>query len=141
VQSRNEESAQATAFSFSDTQQALRMQFDLLSTLNSTTKALTDQQTQHNSQFQETMTRVLQSNLQIYQTIIQLQTNLPAQVMRQQPVYLLDAKGFELPFHLEFITSKDVCLIHRAPYRAHMLTYMTGVRFLVNRAFQRVWSK
>ena len=47
-------------------------------------------------------------NLQTYQAILQLQSQLPAQVLRDQPVYLEDAKGFSAPFYLEFVTSLDV---------------------------------
>lgn len=34
-----------------------------------------------------------------------MQTSLPPQIERQQPVYFLDACGFLAPFHLEFIKS------------------------------------
>jgi hypothetical protein len=108
VKSQNDENSQTTITSFSDIQQAMRMQHDLWVNVNSTTNTLVDQHAQQSLHFQETMARVLQSTLQIYQAVLQSETNLPPQVMRQQPVYLLDAKGFELPFHLEFITSREV---------------------------------
>jgi hypothetical protein len=37
--------------------------------------------------------------------VVTMQANLPLQVQRQQPVYFIDACGFEAPFHLEFINS------------------------------------
>ncbi len=45
---------------------------------------------------------------QIYQKILQDQTEVPGQVLRQQPVYLEDARGIMAPFHLEFVTSAQV---------------------------------
>jgi hypothetical protein len=36
-------------------------------------------------------------------------TTLPAQVLREQPVYFTDAYGLEVPFHLEFVYSSEVC--------------------------------
>jgi hypothetical protein len=45
---------------------------------------------------------------QIYQKMTQAQTEVPGQVLRQQPVYLEDARGVLAPFHLEFVTSADV---------------------------------
>jgi hypothetical protein len=46
----------------------------------------------------------------IYQIMsqAQAQAEVPAQVMRQQPVYLEDARGISAPFHLEFVTCADV---------------------------------
>ena len=54
------------------------------------------------------MTNVLRTNLQIFQTMIQIQemvTRIPGQIERQQPVFLVDALGNSSPFHLEFIRS------------------------------------
>lgn len=48
---------------------------------------------------------VQETNLKIYQMVLNMQTSLPPQVERQQPVYFLDACGFRAPFHLEFIKS------------------------------------
>jgi hypothetical protein len=112
AEERNEKQSQAVTHSTINTLHAMQAQMDILKTLHSTTRILTDQQEQHNSRFEETMTKVLQSTMQIYQTILQFQ-DLPPQVMRQQPVYLLDAKGYELPFYLEFITSRDVSYVFR----------------------------
>ena len=38
----------------------------------------------------------------------QSQKEIPGQVLRQQPVYLEDARGVVTPFHLEFVTSAEV---------------------------------
>ncbi len=38
----------------------------------------------------------------------QSQTDIPRQILRQQPVYLEDARGVLAPFHLEFVTSAEV---------------------------------
>ena len=43
-----------------------------------------------------------------YQAILQIQRELPPQILRQQPVYLQDAKGLLAPFYLEFVISKEV---------------------------------
>jgi hypothetical protein len=53
-----------------------------------------------------------QTNLQIFRAVIEIQkfmTTLPAQVLREQPVYFTDAYGLEVPFHLEFVYSSEVC--------------------------------
>ena len=42
------------------------------------------------------------------QIISQSQTDIPRQILRQQPVYLEDARGVLAPFHLEFVTSAEV---------------------------------
>lgn len=47
-------------------------------------------------------------NIQIFQAVLKIQnfiTHIPAQVERQQPVYLIDAFGRQSPFHLEFVRS------------------------------------
>jgi hypothetical protein len=112
AEERNENQSQTVTRSATNTLHALEAQMDILKKLHSTTRVLMEQQEQHNSRFEATMTKVLQSTLQNYQTILQFQ-DLPPQVMRQQPVYLLDAKGYELPFYLEFITSRDVSYVLR----------------------------
>lgn len=51
-------------------------------------------------------------NVQVFQVVMNIQnliTHIPAQVERQQPVYLIDALGRQSPFHLEFIRSAEVC--------------------------------
>lgn len=63
----------------------------------------------NNSQFQNNLCNVAneirESNLQIYRTFLTMQSALPPQVERQQPVYFHDACGLQSPFHLEFINS------------------------------------
>jgi hypothetical protein len=76
--------------------------------IQSTATAINDQQERYYSHFQETMENVSQSTKEIYQAVVRCSTDLPGQVMLQQPVHLLDAKGFSLPFHLDFISSKRV---------------------------------
>ena len=49
-----------------------------------------------------------QATIQVHQIISQAQTEIPGQVLHQQPVYLEDARGVLAPFHLEFVTSADV---------------------------------
>jgi hypothetical protein len=54
-----------------------------------------------------------QMNVQIFQEVLKIQNfinHIPAQVDRQQPVYLIDALGRQSPFHLEFIRSAEVCV-------------------------------
>ncbi|KAK3386172.1 hypothetical protein B0H63DRAFT_192709 [Podospora didyma] len=61
----------------------------------------------------EITANVMKMNIQIFQAILNLQhhlTRIPAQVERQQPVYMIDALGRESPFHLEFIRSADAFL-------------------------------
>jgi hypothetical protein len=47
----------------------------------------------------------LQEEIDKHRMVLKMQTTLPLQVERQQPVYFLDACGFHAPFHLEFINS------------------------------------
>lgn len=54
-----------------------------------------------------------QTNVKIFNIVLNIQTlitRLPAQVERQQPVFLIDALGRHTPFHLEFITCAEVRL-------------------------------
>ena len=63
---------------------------------------------QQGKQILNTTTEVLRINVQIFQAVVQLQsivTQIPGQVERQQPVFLIDALGKPSPFHLEFIHS------------------------------------
>jgi hypothetical protein len=49
--------------------------------------------------------------VKVFQIVLQIQrliTTIPAQVERQEPVYLLDALGRTSPFHLEFVRSPEV---------------------------------
>jgi len=52
-----------------------------------------------------------QTNLRIFDLVLQIQkfiASLPAQILRQQPIYFIDALGLEVPFHLEFVYSPEV---------------------------------
>jgi hypothetical protein len=51
-----------------------------------------------------------QATIQIHHMMSQARTEIPGQVLRQQPVYLEDARGVLAPFHLEFVTSADVLI-------------------------------
>lgn len=45
-------------------------------------------------------------NIKVFQIVLQIQeiiNRVPAQIERQQPVYLIDTLGKESPFHLEFV--------------------------------------
>lgn len=53
------------------------------------------------------MLRVLKTNLQVYDMVLNLLKNLPQQIERERPVELLDAFGRVCPVHLEFITSAE----------------------------------
>ncbi|MCJ1341108.1 hypothetical protein MMC09_006404 [Bachmanniomyces sp. S44760] len=65
---------------------------------------------------QEMFRDLLRTNQQLVQEIaqlrmtVQLQRDLPPQVLLQRPVVLLDACGRFAPFHLEFITSAEALL-------------------------------
>lgn len=47
------------------------------------------------------------SNFQIFKTLENLGTSLPAQILQQQPVIFRDALDRVAPFHLEFIDSHE----------------------------------
>ena len=56
---------------------------------------------------------VLQTNLRVFQMIYDIQlfiTQIPGQVNRQQPVYMVDPFNKESPFHLEFVRSAEALL-------------------------------
>lgn len=56
---------------------------------------------------------IVQTNLRIFQMVLdihQFTLRLPAQVQRQQPVYMIDAFGKESPFHLEFVRSPEALI-------------------------------
>ncbi|KAN0089507.1 hypothetical protein V8E51_019767 [Hyaloscypha variabilis] len=64
---------------------------------------------------------ILQTNLRIFRAVSEIQVfiaSIPAQVLRQQPIYFTDAHGLEVPFHLEFVYSREVLhdwLLRRFP--------------------------
>ncbi|KAF2802488.1 uncharacterized protein BDZ99DRAFT_551327 [Mytilinidion resinicola] len=65
---------------------------------------------EQNDDLRDLMTEVLKTNLQTYELVLKMQTAIPPQVERQQPVYFLDACGQLAPFHLEFISSTEAFL-------------------------------
>ena len=81
---------------------------DLILTL---TKIASSAATQEESQdLKELMLKILKSNLQIYDIVLDMQMRLPMQIERQQPVIFLDACARLSPVHLEFITSAEAFL-------------------------------
>ena len=89
-------------------QQILSTHTNLLLSLESLDK---DAPTQERIQeLRDLMLQVLKTNLQIYELVLTLHTNLPRQVERERPVELLDACGRYCPVHLEFITSAEAFL-------------------------------
>lgn len=56
------------------------------------------------------MKEIRETSLQTYLMILKMQTTLPPQVERQQPVHFLDACGVHAPFHLEFINCWEAFL-------------------------------
>jgi hypothetical protein len=61
----------------------------------------------------ESSAKVLETNLRVFQMIHDIQRiilQIPAQVQRQQPVYMIDAFNKESPFHLEFIRSAEALI-------------------------------
>ncbi|KAI1080365.1 hypothetical protein F5B20DRAFT_540353 [Whalleya microplaca] len=58
----------------------------------------------------ETTASVVQTNLRVFQMVFDIHQfilQIPHQVHRQQPVYMIDAFGKESPFHLEFVRSAE----------------------------------
>ena len=79
--------------------------------LMSLTRVATSAATQEsNDELKNLLVKVLQNNLQIYDLVLKMQSALPAQVDRQQPVYFLDAFGYLSPMHLEFVNSLEAFL-------------------------------
>jgi hypothetical protein len=64
---------------------------------------------QTNQDLQIIMLKVVETNMKVYQIVLDMQSTmqrqLPAQVDRQQPIYFEDAHGRLVPFHTEFINS------------------------------------
>ena len=65
---------------------------------------------EQNNDMKDLMLKILNSNIQMYDIILNMQMNLPQQIERQRPVLFLDACGRLSPVHLEFITSADAFL-------------------------------
>jgi hypothetical protein len=60
------------------------------------------------TELNKVMLEVKETNMKIYDMIVNTQQSLPAQVELQQPVHFIDACGKHAPFHLEFINSWEV---------------------------------
>ncbi|EUC46322.1 hypothetical protein COCMIDRAFT_67724, partial [Bipolaris oryzae ATCC 44560] len=61
----------------------------------------------------ESSAQIFQTNLRVFQMVHDIQLSIlriPAQVQRQEPVYLIDAFNRERPFHLEFVRSAEALL-------------------------------
>lgn len=97
-----------TNSSIETNRQLLNSHTDLILTL---TKIASNAATQEHSQdLKDLMLKVLKTNLQIYDMVVDMQANLPQQIERQQPVMFLDACGRLSPIHLEFISSAQAFL-------------------------------
>lgn len=78
--------------------------------------AITDGMTQSVHQGKallEATTKIVQTNLRVFQMVFDIHQfifRVPAQVNRQQPVYMIDAFGKESPFHLEFVRSAEALI-------------------------------
>lgn len=61
----------------------------------------------------ESSNQIIQTNIRIFVLIHDIHAlvfRIPGQVQRQQPIYFLDPFNREMPFHLEFIRSKEALL-------------------------------
>lgn len=72
------------------------------------------------------------------QSLSRLQHEIPPQVLRQQPVYLWDAKGAQAPFYLEFVTSMEVSPHYLRP--ATLAGRVLGFPVRVEAKIQQQWS-
>ena len=81
---------------------------DLILTLTKIASSAATQE--QNQDLRELMLKILKTNLQIYDIVLDMQTKLPLQIERQQPVIFLDAFARLSPVHLEFITSAEAFL-------------------------------
>ncbi|KAH8775850.1 hypothetical protein BGZ57DRAFT_953391 [Hyaloscypha finlandica] len=86
---------------------------------------------QQGKQLLDMTAKVIQTNIQIFQIVLNLQnviTRIPGQLERQQPVYLVDAIGRHMPFHLEFVLSAEASSIVYIPAQpAHNLQALISV--------------
>lgn len=72
-----------------------------------------NQSVQQGKALLEATTKMAQTNLRVFQMIFdvhQFILRVPAQVNRQQPVYMIDAFGKESPFNLEFVRSAEALI-------------------------------
>ncbi len=88
--------------------QILNSHTDLILALTKVASSAATQE--QNQDLKDSMLKILKTNLQIYDIILNMQANLPQQMERQQPVSFLDACGRLSLVHLEFITSAEAFL-------------------------------
>lgn len=85
----------------------LTTQADLIVSISQMVTAITTHE--QGCDLQSFMKNVLDSNMKIYTRTLEMQnlmqSQLPPQIERQQPVYFEDAHGRISPFHIEFINS------------------------------------
>ncbi|KAJ4301366.1 hypothetical protein N0V90_003458 [Kalmusia sp. IMI 367209] len=83
----------------------LNTQADLILTISRTVAHCSTQQQSKN--LSEIMLKVLETNMKIYQLVLDTQkvqqAHMPQQIDRQQPIYFEDAHGRLSAFHIEFI--------------------------------------
>jgi replicative DNA helicase len=101
IRTRAEEISQQVSGHLNNTQRALEMQNDVLHTLSTMIRMISESPMYNDEHFIEITTEILRA-------VSRLQQDLPRQVMMQKPIYLEDARGVTAPFYLEFITSKEV---------------------------------
>ncbi|KAF7191184.1 Multistep phosphorelay regulator 1 [Pseudocercospora fuligena] len=78
---------------------------------------------------------IFRTNIQIFQVVCAIQTrldDLPPQIERQQPVYMIDALGKVSPFHLEFVRSAEA---FRAVLKSNFQKVPSGLRKIHNGEF------
>ncbi|KAN0117809.1 hypothetical protein V8E51_003786 [Hyaloscypha variabilis] len=83
----------------------------------------------------DTTSSILCTNVKIFQVVLQIQqmiTNIPGQVERQQPVYMIDALGRHSPFHLEFVRSAEALV---AVLKVNFKKYENGAEKIENGQF------
>lgn len=84
----------------------------VMGTLSTITDSVA-QSVQQGKALLESSAQVVQTNLRVFQMVHDIQLfilQVPGQVQRQQPVYLIDPLNRESPFHLEFVRSKEALL-------------------------------
>lgn len=112
-QKETQKACQATVREVFDTvvemQVTISRSHDVLNGLSEQQEALFRQMAQKLEQLAESNQVLVQQVVQ-YQNTLQHQQHIPAQVLLQRPVVLLDACGRAAPFHLDFINSKEAFL-------------------------------
>jgi len=112
-QKETQKACQATVKEVFDTtvemQVTISRGHEILNGLSEQQEALFRQMIQKIEQLADSNQVLVQQVVQ-YQNTLQFQQQIPAQVLLQRPVVLLDACGMAAPFHLDFINSKKVFL-------------------------------